>query len=115
MTLRGEIRLDEAEPEACGGSTVEDENEVWPDLLRNPSGRGQFFSFPRRSSLRYTRYLSLLASRNAKNRLPALLPGNWMTGPKPHGHADEAGFRAEWAIFAPGSLEAGGPEGARLL
>jgi len=62
MALRGKIRPEEAEPEGCGGSAVEGENEVWPDLPRNPKGRGQFFPFPRRSSLRYTRYLSLLAS-----------------------------------------------------
>jgi len=62
MALRGKIGPEEAEPEGCGGSTVEGENEVWPDLPRNPKGRGQFFPFPRRSSLRYTRYLSLLAS-----------------------------------------------------
>ena len=30
--LRAKIRPDEAEPEGCGGSTVEGENEVWPDF-----------------------------------------------------------------------------------
>jgi hypothetical protein len=61
MALRAKIRSDKAEPEDFGGSKVEGENEVWPDFRRNPSGRGQSSSFPRRSSLRYTRYLSLLA------------------------------------------------------
>jgi hypothetical protein len=30
MALRAKKRPDEAEPEDCGGSTVEGENEVWP-------------------------------------------------------------------------------------
>ncbi len=47
---------DEAEPEGFGGSKVEGENEVWPVFLRNPSGRGQFSRFLRRSSLADTRY-----------------------------------------------------------
>jgi hypothetical protein len=76
MALRVKIRPDEAEPEGRGGSTVEGENEVWPDFPRNPPGRGEFSSFRCRSSLRYTRYLSLRASRNVKNWLPALLPRN---------------------------------------
>jgi hypothetical protein len=58
--LRAKIRPDEAEPEGCGGSTVEGENEVWPDFRRNPKGRGQFSRFLRQSSLAYTRYASLL-------------------------------------------------------
>jgi hypothetical protein len=41
MALRAKIRPDEAEPEGYGGSTVEGENEVWPDFRRNPKGRGQ--------------------------------------------------------------------------
>ena len=66
---------DEAESEGCGGPTVEDENEVWPDfhpcdkdpspgtpdLCRNPEGWGQFLPFHRRSSLEDTPYSSLLA------------------------------------------------------
>jgi hypothetical protein len=74
MALRGKIGPDEAgvpgdrssslgweaEPEDCGGSTDEGENEVWPDFRRNPKGRGQFPRFPRRSSLADTRYASLL-------------------------------------------------------
>jgi hypothetical protein len=40
--LRGKIRPDEAEPEGCGGSTIEGENEVWPDFSRNPKGRANF-------------------------------------------------------------------------
>jgi hypothetical protein len=39
--LRAKIRPDEAEPEGYGGSTVEGENEVWPDFRRNPKGRRQ--------------------------------------------------------------------------
>ena len=56
MALRVKIGPNEAEPEGCGGSTVKGENEVWPDFRRNPSGRGQFSRFPRRSSLADTRY-----------------------------------------------------------
>ena len=70
--LRVKIRPDEAEPEGCGGSTVEGENEVWPDFRRNPKGRGQFSSFRRQSSLADTRYASLLTPRTEKNWLPAL-------------------------------------------
>ena len=40
MALRAKIRPDEAESEDCGGSTVEDDNKVWPDLRRNPKGGG---------------------------------------------------------------------------
>ena len=58
----------------CGGSTVEDDNKVWLDFLRNPSGRGQFSRFRCRSSLTDTRYVSLLASRTRKNWLPAPPP-----------------------------------------
>src|SRR5271165_2513735 len=100
--LRAKIGPDEAEPEGCGGSTVEGENEVWPDfhpndkgpslgtpdLRRNPSGRGQFSSSLRRSSLADTRYLprgrrpvrggplyaSLLTPRPKKNWLPSPPP-----------------------------------------
>jgi hypothetical protein len=36
MALRAKISPDEAEPEGFGGSKVEGENEVWPDLRRNP-------------------------------------------------------------------------------
>jgi hypothetical protein len=64
--LRAKIRSDEAEPEGCGGSTVEGENEVWPDFRRNLLGRGQSSSFSRHSLLRYTRYLSLLTPRTEK-------------------------------------------------
>jgi hypothetical protein len=42
------------------------------DFRRNPSGRGQLSPFRSRSSLRYTRYLSLLTPRTEKNWLPAL-------------------------------------------
>jgi hypothetical protein len=69
--LRTKIGPDEAESEGCGGSTVEDDNEVWPDLRRNPEGWGQFSPFRRHSSLEDTPYSSLLASRTEKNWLPA--------------------------------------------
>jgi hypothetical protein len=65
--LRAKIRPDEAESEGCGGTTVEDENEVWPDFCRNPEGEGGFSRSLRLSSLKYTRYLSLLVSRTQKN------------------------------------------------
>ena len=74
MALRAKIRPDEAESEGCGGSTVEDENEVWPDFRRNPSGRGQFSPFRCQSSLADTRYASLLTPRTEKNWLPAPPP-----------------------------------------
>jgi hypothetical protein len=70
--LRAKIGPDEAEPEGCGGSTVEGENEVWPDLRRNPEGRGHFSSSLRRSSLADTRYALLLAPRPEKKWLPSL-------------------------------------------
>ncbi|HEY3628919.1 MAG TPA: hypothetical protein VGL00_21695 [Terracidiphilus sp.] len=58
MALREKIGSDEAEPEGCGGSTAQDDNEVWPDFHpsdedlspgtpdfhRNPKGRGRFSS-----------------------------------------------------------------------
>ena len=83
--LRGKIRPDEAEPEGCGGTTVEGENEVWPGFRRNPGppanalgllgwkpkGRGQFPPFLRQSSLGYARYPSLLIPRTRENWLPS--------------------------------------------
>ena len=36
---------DEAEPEGGGGTTVEGENEVWPDFRRKPSGGAGFSDF----------------------------------------------------------------------
>jgi hypothetical protein len=45
---------DEAEPEGCGGSTVDGENEVWPDFRRNPSGWEPIFLIP--SSLVVSRH-----------------------------------------------------------
>ena len=71
MALPTKIGPDEAESEGCGGSTVEDDNEVWPDFHRNPKGWGQFPPFHRRSSLEDTPYSSLLAPRTEKNWLPA--------------------------------------------
>ena len=32
VALPAKIRPDEAESEGCGGSTVEGENEIWPDF-----------------------------------------------------------------------------------
>jgi hypothetical protein len=51
---------DEAESEGCGGSTVEDDNDEWHDLRRNPEGWGQFPSFLCHSSLEDSQYSSLL-------------------------------------------------------
>ncbi len=62
LALRGKIGPDEAEPEGCGGPTVEGENEVWPDLPRNPQGWGPFSPFLRRSQTPGMR-LSLLELR----------------------------------------------------
>jgi hypothetical protein len=36
MALWTKIASDEAEPEGCGGPTVEGENEVWRDFRHNP-------------------------------------------------------------------------------
>src|SRR5487761_2204097 len=74
MALLAKIGPGEAEPEGCGGSTVEGENEVWPGFRRNPKGRGQFSRFRRRSSLADTWYASLLTPRTRKNWLPAPPP-----------------------------------------
>src|SRR5438045_9695717 len=74
MAWRGKIGPDEAEPDGCGGPTVEGENEVWPDFHRNPPGRGQFSRFRCYSSLTDTRYVSILAPRTRKNWLPAPPP-----------------------------------------
>src|ERR1035437_6550719 len=70
-TLRAKIRPDEAEPEGCGGSTVEGENEEWPDFRSSPKGRGQFSPALRPSSLGYARYPSLLIPRSEKKWLPS--------------------------------------------
>ena len=63
---------DEAEPEGCGGPTVEGGNEVWPDFRRNPKGRGHLSTFLRPWSFADTRYASLLIPRTAKKWLPSL-------------------------------------------
>ena len=47
-SLRAKIAPDEAESEGCGGTTVEDDNEVWRNLRRNPKGWGQFDHISRR-------------------------------------------------------------------
>ncbi len=69
--MREKIGPNEAEPEGFGGSKVEGDNKVWPDLLRNPSGRGRFYRFRCHSSLGDTRYPSLVVPRTRKNRLPS--------------------------------------------
>ena len=51
----------ETEADGFGGSKVEADNEVWPDLHHNLKGWGQFSSFRRYSSLADTRYASFLA------------------------------------------------------
>jgi hypothetical protein len=72
--LRAKIRPDEAEFESGGGTTVEGDNEVWPDFGRNPEGKGGFSRLLRPSSLQYTRYASLLIPRTRKNPLLSLPP-----------------------------------------
>ena len=59
--MREKIGPDEAEPEGFGGSKVEGDNEVWPDFIRNPKGRGGFSRSLRRSSLKYIEYIALLS------------------------------------------------------
>jgi hypothetical protein len=62
--LRTKIGPDEAESEGCGGSTVEDDNEVWTDLRRNPKGWGQsHFFVARRSKIPDIRRSSFLELR----------------------------------------------------
>jgi hypothetical protein len=58
--LREKIGPDEADPEGFGDPKVEGENEVWPDFIRNPKGRGGFFRSLRLSSLKYAGYVALL-------------------------------------------------------
>ena len=70
--MRAKIRSDEAEFEDDGGTIVKDDNEVGPDFGRNPEGEGEFSRLLRPSSLKYTRYSSLLASRTRKNSLLSL-------------------------------------------
>jgi len=68
--LRTKIGPDEAESEGGGGSTVEEANEVWPDLRRNPKGWGQFSPFRGHSSLEDSRFRrsSLLEPRKTGSR-----------------------------------------------
>ena len=63
--MRTKIGQGEAESEGCGGSTVEEDNEAWPDLRRNPEGWGQFphFSVARRSKILRVRHFSILQPR----------------------------------------------------
>jgi len=42
MALRAKIRPAKAEAENRGDPTIKAENAVWPDLRRNPKGRGRF-------------------------------------------------------------------------
>jgi hypothetical protein len=44
VALRAKIGPDEAEPEGCGGSTAEGENEVWPDF--HPSDKDASLGTP---------------------------------------------------------------------
>ena len=70
--LLARIRPGKAEAEGFGGSKVEADNAVWPNLRRNPMGRGHFSSSHRHSSLADTRYASLLTPRSEKKWLPSL-------------------------------------------
>ena len=49
-------------PKAVAAPQVRTTTNVWPDFPCNPKGRGPFSPSLRHSSLRYARYLSLLAS-----------------------------------------------------
>jgi hypothetical protein len=40
VALLAKIGPDQAEAEGFGGSKVEADNNVWPDLRRSPKGRG---------------------------------------------------------------------------
>ena len=65
---------DEAEADGFGGSKVEADNKVWPELHRNPKGWCQFFSSLCRSSIPnfwYALSLSLRAEKNWLSALPA--------------------------------------------
>lgn len=46
-------RRSEAEPEDCGGTTLEGENKVLTSLRSNPKGRGRFLPFRCRLSLQW--------------------------------------------------------------
>ena len=59
--MREKIGPDEAEPQGFGGSKVEGDNELWPDFVRDPKGRGGFSRSQRLSSLKYVEYIALLA------------------------------------------------------
>src|ERR1700721_2286043 len=67
----GKMPPDKAEAEDGGGPSFEAGNEGWQHFSRNPKGRGHFSPVLRRSSLRYTRYLSLLAPRPEQKWLPS--------------------------------------------
>src|ERR1022692_1654346 len=80
MALREKIGPDEAEPEGCGGSTVEGENDVWPDLLHNPKGRA---NFPISSSLVASRHPVCITPRslNSQKLSPVDTTPVVLTGP----------------------------------
>jgi hypothetical protein len=77
-----------AESEGLGGSKVEGDNEVWPNFTRNPKGRGEFSRLPCRASLKYARYLSLLAPCTQENSLPSLPPHKFITGSRRRARRD---------------------------
>jgi hypothetical protein len=65
---------DEAEPEGCGGSTVEGENEVWPHVRFQPEGPGPIFPIS----------ASIVASRRPVCVTPhSLNSKNWLPEPPP--------------------------------
>jgi hypothetical protein len=58
-------------PQAVAGPPPRPTTKYGRICRRNPQGRGHFSPALRRSSLRYTRYLSLLASRSEQKWLPS--------------------------------------------
>ena len=92
--LRAKIRPTKTETEGCGGPTVEGDNAGWADIGRNPKGKGGFPRLLRPSSLKYTRYSSLLTPRTQKNPLLSLLALVGLTGPNGREWWHDAAFTA---------------------
>jgi hypothetical protein len=65
MALRAKIRPDETESEGCGGSTVEDDNEVRTVFRRNPRAGANSLHFVAlcRSKILHNRRSSFLELR----------------------------------------------------
>ena len=72
--LRAKIRPDEAQREGCGGSTVERENEVWPDFHPQPGGTWPIFPISLSLVASVDLYSALLAPRTRENWRSSLSP-----------------------------------------